>query len=73
MSALSVLIGPTDNGWGVYLSDGQELRRYRGLCAKRLAMRYLQRYTGSVGSVGRAGRAASTASSERNQHQSRGV
>jgi hypothetical protein len=53
MSALSLLIRPTDNGWGVYLSDGQELMRYRGLCAKRHALRYLQRYTESVGRVRR--------------------
>jgi hypothetical protein len=53
MSALSLLIRPTDNGWGVYLSDGRELMRYRGLCAKRQAMRYLKRYTDSVGRVRR--------------------
>lgn len=61
MSALSLLIRPTDNGWGVYLSDGHELMRYRGVCAKRLAMRYLERYTASVGKVRRSGRAASPA------------
>lgn len=48
MTALSLLIRPTENGWGVYLSNGQELTRYRGLCARQLAMRYLQRYTRSV-------------------------
>jgi hypothetical protein len=53
MSALSLLIRPTDNGWGVYLSDGQELMRYRGLCAKRHAIRYLQRYMKAIGRVRR--------------------
>ena len=68
MSTLSLLIRPTDNGWGVYLSDGQELVRYRGLCAKRLAVRYLQRYIGSVGTAKRSGRTASPARSGRNRH-----
>ena len=54
MSALALMIRPTDNGWGVYLSDGQELIRYRGLCAKRLALRYLRRYTRAIGRVRRA-------------------
>jgi hypothetical protein len=39
------MIRPTDEGWGVYLTDGQELVRYRGFFAKQLALRYLQRYT----------------------------
>jgi hypothetical protein len=48
MPALALLMRPTETGWAVYLSDGQELIRYRGPCAKQLASRYLQRYTRSV-------------------------
>jgi hypothetical protein len=48
MSALAVLMRPTENGWGVYLSNGQELIRYRGLWSKQLALRYLARYTRSA-------------------------
>jgi len=49
MRALSLQIRPTESGWGVYLSNGQELTRYHGLWAKTLALRYLQRYTQSAG------------------------
>jgi hypothetical protein len=45
MTAVALLIRPTDNGWGVYLSNGQELTRYRGPWSRTLAVRYLQRYT----------------------------
>jgi hypothetical protein len=45
VTALALMIRPTDEGWGVYLTDGQELVRYRGFFAKQLALRYLQRYT----------------------------
>jgi hypothetical protein len=45
MTALAIMIRPTDAGWAVCLTDGQELIRYRGLFSKRLALRYLQRYT----------------------------
>jgi hypothetical protein len=48
MTAYALLIRPTQNGWAVYLSNGQELARYRGLCSKHLALRYLQRYTRSA-------------------------
>jgi hypothetical protein len=44
MPALSLLISPTTNGWGVYLSDGQELVRYRGPWSQLMASRYLRRY-----------------------------
>jgi hypothetical protein len=43
MNALALMIGPTDDGWGVYLTDGRELARFRGPCAKRRALRYLVR------------------------------
>lgn len=47
MPALLLSIRPTENGWGVYLSNGHELTRYRGLWSKTLALRYLKRYTQS--------------------------
>jgi hypothetical protein len=50
MTAVALLIRPTDTGWGVYLSNGQELTRYRGPWAKTLALRYLQRYAQSAAS-----------------------
>lgn len=55
MSALALMMRPTHDGWGVYLTDGQELIRYRGLCARQLALRYLQRYTRSTPSRRSAG------------------
>jgi hypothetical protein len=54
MVALALLIRPTEYGWGVYLTDGQELIRYRGLGSKQLALRYLQRYTRSAATPGAA-------------------
>jgi hypothetical protein len=45
MTALALMIRPTDHGWGVYLTNGEELVQYRGFFAKPLALRYLQRYT----------------------------
>ncbi|MGI8414539.1 MAG: hypothetical protein ACR2LV_12170 [Solirubrobacteraceae bacterium] len=39
---------PTKNGWGVYLTNGHELTRYRGFGARWLALRYLQRYARST-------------------------
>ena len=50
MTAVALLIRPTDTGWGVYLSNGHELARYRGPWSKTLALRYLQRYTGPAAS-----------------------
>ena len=43
MTALAIMIRPTDAGWAVCLTNGQELIRYRGLFSKRLALRYFQR------------------------------
>ena len=43
MSALTVMLRPVPGGWGVYLSDGRELARFRGLAARWRAMRYLTR------------------------------
>jgi hypothetical protein len=45
MIALALVMRPTDRGWAVYLTNGRELARYRGLFARQLALRYVQRYT----------------------------
>jgi hypothetical protein len=45
MTALALVMRPTDRGWAVYLTNGEELARYRGLFARQLALRYVQRYT----------------------------
>jgi len=52
MTALALMIRPINNGWAVYLTNGQELVRYRGFFSKQLATRYLQRYA-RVASTGR--------------------
>lgn len=44
MAVLALMLRPTVDGWAVCLTNGQELTRYRGLCAKQLALRYLERY-----------------------------
>jgi hypothetical protein len=41
MTALEVMTAPTSDGWAVYLTDGRELARFRGLFAKQRALRYL--------------------------------
>jgi hypothetical protein len=39
MSTLALMIGPVHHGWAVYLTDGRELTRYRGLGARCRALR----------------------------------
>lgn len=39
MTALALMIGPTRDGWAVYLTNGREIARYRGSFAKRRALR----------------------------------
>jgi len=46
MPALSMMIAPTPDGWGVYLSDGRQLARFRGIAARWRALRYLTNLTG---------------------------
>jgi hypothetical protein len=41
MNALALMIRPTLYGWAVYLTNGRELARFNGPCAKRRALRYL--------------------------------
>jgi hypothetical protein len=48
MTGLVLLLRPTESGWAVYLSDGQELVRYNGWFSRQLALRYLEHYIGST-------------------------
>jgi hypothetical protein len=41
MNALALMLKPVDHGWAVTLTDGREVMRFTGLCAKHRAMRYL--------------------------------
>jgi hypothetical protein len=43
MTALALMIRPTGDGWGVYLTNGRELVRYRGIGSKWRAAQYLRR------------------------------
>jgi hypothetical protein len=43
MGALTVMVGPTRDGWAVSLSNGVVLARFRGPWARLRAMRYLRR------------------------------
>ena len=45
MTALALIIRPTRHGWGIYLTDGRELARFRGPGSKRRALRYLATVT----------------------------
>ena len=40
MSALTIMLRPIPGGWGVYLSNGREIARYRGFAAKWRALRH---------------------------------
>ena len=44
MTGLSLMLCPTESGWAVCLSNGQELVRYNGWFSRRLAVRYLESY-----------------------------
>jgi hypothetical protein len=44
MTSLALVIGPTHDGWAVYLTNGRELARYHGIGAKRRALRFARRY-----------------------------
>jgi hypothetical protein len=45
MTAPALTIRPVTRGWVVCLTDGRVIAVYRGVFAKRLALRYLQRCT----------------------------
>ena len=53
MTALALMIRPTGDGWGVYLTNGQELARYRGIGSKWRAAQYLRRAR-ATGDLGKA-------------------
>lgn len=36
-----MMVRPTSDGWGVYLSNGQELVRFRGIASRWRALRYV--------------------------------
>jgi hypothetical protein len=42
MPALAMMIRPTGDGWGVYLTNGRELARFRGIGSKWRAAQYLR-------------------------------
>jgi hypothetical protein len=44
MTALALLIERVSDGWAVYLSNGVELVRYRGLFARQRALRFAAHY-----------------------------
>lgn len=56
MTALALTLRPIDHGWGVYLTNGQELAHYRGLFSKQLALRYLRRYAREISASRRSRR-----------------
>lgn len=41
MNTLALILKPIAHGWAVTLTDGRELARFRGLGAKRRALRYV--------------------------------
>ena len=47
MTSLAYMIGPTSDGWAVYLTNGREVARYHGFGAKRRALRFLRRCIGA--------------------------
>jgi hypothetical protein len=50
MEALTLMLKHIRHGWAVTLSDGRELMRFTGLCAKRRAERYItMHYLGPEG------------------------
>ena len=41
MTAVALMLKPIHHGWAVALTNGRELMRFTGLCAKRRAIRYI--------------------------------
>jgi len=41
MNTVNVILKRNSAGWSVYLTDGRELARFRGLGSRRRALRYL--------------------------------
>ncbi|MBV9607546.1 MAG: hypothetical protein JO027_20695 [Solirubrobacterales bacterium] len=57
MNALRMMIRPIRHGWSVQLTDGRELARFLGPCARQRAVRYLRRAAEGLGKAGAAGAA----------------
>ncbi len=57
MNALRMMIRPIRRGWSVQLTDGRELARFLGPCARWRAVRYLRRAAEGLGKAGAAGAA----------------
>jgi len=56
MKTLAVTLKPIVYGWAVCLTDGRELARFRGPCARQRALRFLSSAFGrSAGLPGVAG------------------
>lgn len=51
MSAVGLYSAPTADGWAIYLSDGRIVARFRGLFARRRALRYLASVTDAQGAA----------------------
>jgi hypothetical protein len=49
MNALRMMIRPIRHGWSVQLTDGRELARFLGPCARWRAVRYLRRAAEGLG------------------------
>jgi hypothetical protein len=43
MSALALTVGPTREGWAIFLTNGVVVARFRGPWARRRALRHLAR------------------------------
>lgn len=41
MNTLNVILKPSSAGWSIYLTDGREVARFRGLGSRRRALRYV--------------------------------
>ena len=56
MHALRLIVKQTPHGWGVYLTDGRELARFRGPGSQQRALRYLASATHDFEARAPAGR-----------------
>ncbi len=48
MTAQAITMMPIPRGWAVTLTDGRQIARFSGPCAKWRALRYLERYSKEV-------------------------
>jgi hypothetical protein len=54
MNTLRMMIRPIRHGWSVQLTDGRELARFLGPCARWRAVHYLRRAAEGLGNAGAA-------------------